>query len=125
MVFGSKKRITLGDTGEKIARKFLVQQGYKIREINYRVSLGEIDIIAEENSDLVFIEVKTRSSDGFGSPAEAVTIAKQRQIIKVAEYYLSEKNNFDISLRFDVVSVLLGKDGKPIIEIIENAFEQN
>ena len=124
MVFGSKKRISLGDTGEKIARKFLVQQGYKIIDTNYRESLGEIDIIAEENNDLVFIEVKTRSGDGFGSPAEAVTPRKQRQIIKVAEYYLSEKKSFDIPLRFDVVSVLFGEDGKPIVETIENAFEQ-
>ncbi len=125
MAFVSKGRISLGQTGEKLARKLLEQQGYKIKESNYKVKLGEIDIIAEHNGDLVFIEVKTRSGIGFGTPAEAVTLRKQHQIIKVAQYYLAQKKCFDMSSRFDVVSVLIGKNGKPIIEVIENAFEQN
>lgn len=125
MAFDSKKRINLGQTGEKMACNHLKKKGYLIKETNYKVSVGEIDIIAEHNGDLVFIEVKTRSGDDFGLPAEAVTIQKQKQIIRVAQHYSAQKNCFDSPARFDVVSVLMGGDGKPVVEVIENAFEQN
>jgi len=125
MTSGTKDRISLGKTGEKLACKHLKKIGYLIRESNYKVSIGEIDIIAEHKGDLVFIEVKTRSGVGFGTPAEAVTVRKQWQIVKVAQYYLSQKKCFDVPSRFDVVSVLFGKGVQPIIEVIENAFEQN
>lgn len=123
MIFDPKKRISLGQTGEKIAKVHLEKNGYLIRELNYNVPLGEIDIIAEHKGELVFIEVKTRSGVGFGTPAEAVTSRKQKQIIRVAQYYLSKNNCFDRPARFDVVSILLADIGKPIIEVIENAFE--
>jgi putative endonuclease len=124
MVLAAERRLALGQSGEQLARKFLQQQGYKIKETNFKVPLGEIDIIAEHKGDLVFIEVKTRSGLGFGTPAEAVTLRKQRQIIRVAQYYLALKKGFDLPARFDVVAVLLGKDQKVVIEVIENAFEQ-
>jgi putative endonuclease len=121
----SNNQISLGKTGEKFACKHLERQGYKILETNYKVPIGEIDIIAKQRGDLVFIEVKTRSGVGFGTPAEAVTIRKQRQIIRIAQYYAAQNKCFDMSCRFDVVSVLLAKDKEPIIEVIENAFEQH
>jgi putative endonuclease len=116
------KRQRLGQSGEEIATKFLKKNGYKIVKRNYRSRLGEIDIIAMDGSCLVFIEVKTRSGNLFGSPADAVTVKKQRQISKAALCYLSEKQLHDDPARFDVVSILFrGEDHQ--IDLIQNAFE--
>ena len=78
----------LGKKGEKIATNFLKKLGYKIIETNFSCRQGEIDIIAKDNSELVFVEVKTRKSLEYGSPADAVNTIKKIHIYKVAEYYL-------------------------------------
>lgn len=119
----SSKRILLGETGENLAVKYLHQQGYTILHRNYRSRLGEIDIIARHRKSLVFIEVKTRSTTNFGSPAAAVTFRKQSQISRVAEEYLARENLFDTDARFDVISIVLQQGQKPQIEVITNAFE--
>lgn len=119
----SLKRLTLGKSGEQMAIRFLRKKRYRVLEINYRTSRGEIDIIARIGHVLVFIEVKTRKSDFLESPLTAVTIKKQRQISMVAQEYLSSNNLFDSEARFDVIAIEL-KDGvPPHIEHIENAFE--
>jgi len=116
-------RQNLGQSGEDIAADFLSKKGYAILLRNYRCRYGEIDIIARKDEVLVFIEVKTRTDETFGSPAAAVTFRKQRQISKTAQYYLAERNLFDASARFDVVSIILNPGQRTLIEIIPDAFD--
>lgn len=113
----------LGRKGEDLAAAFLTQRGYRILERNYRNRLGEIDIIALHRDTVCFIEVKARSSDDLGTPLEAITIYKQRKIIKVALTYLKFKGLYDALARFDVVSVFLDNPLKPRMDILQNAFD--
>ena len=113
---------TLGILGEELAFQYLKRKGYKVLLRNYESPLGEIDLVARENGALVFVEVKTRSSDAMGLPFESVTAWKRRQILKSARYYLMRYRVRDVPCRFDVVSVLLPKEGVAELEIIQNAF---
>ena len=113
---------TLGLLGEELAFQYLKNKGYKILLRNYKNPLGEIDLIAKEKGALVFIEVKTRSSDAMGLPCESVTAFKRRQILKSAQYYMLRYGIRDVPCRFDVVSVLLPRQGRAALEIIQNAF---
>ena len=112
----------LGKYGEDIACKFLIKLGYKIIERNYRFGKGEIDIIADDNGTLVFVEVKTRENLNFGPPELAVTKAKQNQIRKIASAYLYEKGINDTLCRMDVVAILLLRKDTPQINHLINAF---
>ncbi len=97
----------LGQRWESVAEKHLRASGYVIRDRNYRARAGEIDLIAEEDGVLCFVEVKGRSSAGFGSPADAVTAEKQRRIARAAqEYLLRRRLPSSTRCRFDVVSIL-------------------
>lgn len=118
------KRKELGQRGEEVAALYLRRKGYKIVEQNYRSSrLGEIDLIAREGKDLVFVEVKTRSSLGFGEPEEAVNYQKQKRMIKLAHYYLLNQKLDQVSCRFDVVSIIIDQGGKiKNIKLIRDAF---
>ncbi len=119
----SEERIVTGKLGEELAANFLKKKRFEIIERNYRRRFGEIDIIAMHRKTLVFIEVKTRKSKKFGSPFEAITNKKQQQIARVAQNYLCQKEMFDKPARFDVVAITLLEKEKPIIEIIQNAFD--
>jgi putative endonuclease len=114
----------LGKRGEDLAFRFLKKKGYRIIETNYVCKMGEMDLIAKEKDTLVFIEVKTRTSTMFGPPQLAVNSSKQRQLSKVALYYLKEKRLEDVKARFDVVAILLGQKGEEI-ELIRDAFDLN
>ncbi len=120
----SKQGAYLGKKGEDAAVSFLKDNGYKILLKNYKNKLGEIDIIASDKDTICFIEVKTRRSDRFGLPVEAISAFKQRQISKVALLFLKERKLLDKKARFDVVSVLYLKD-TPQLGLIKNAFELN
>ncbi|MGE5197812.1 MAG: YraN family protein [Deltaproteobacteria bacterium] len=119
-----KSRLDLGKSGEEAAADFLKENGYKILARNYRLKLGEIDIVAEEKDTVCFVEVKTRSSYKFGLPQEALSNFKQRQIGKVALVYLKAHGLLNKKARFDVVSVECLAD-EPRINLIKNAFELN
>ena len=109
----------IGTEYEKKAAEYLLTEGYEILNMNYRVRAGEIDIVAKHGKYLVFVEVKYRSNSHKGMPQEAVDIRKQRQICRVALYYLKQyKYPTDVPVRFDVITV---HDGN--ISHIENAFE--
>ncbi len=95
---------TLGRCGEDAATAYLKKNKYKIIERNYRNKAGEIDIIAQKNDDLVFVEVKTRSSDAFGTPSEAVTYYKKRNMVTTAKWYLAN-NPTKLNISFDVIEV--------------------
>lgn len=110
----------LGNQGEEKALTFLVEQGYKIVVANWQKHKFEIDIIAIDNDEIVFVEVKTRVTDYFGSPEEAVTIAKQQHLIEGANYYL-EQNEIDLNARFDVVAIVMNEN-KSVINHIKDAF---
>lgn len=114
----SNNKAEVGRGGEKIIVRFLKKQKYKILETNYRTAFGEADIIAQKGEYLVFIEVKTRSSELFGSPAEAVDYKKQQRYIKMAEYYIACHEKYSACyVRFDVAEVLSGE-----VNYIENAY---
>ena len=115
----------LGILGEELAFHELRRRGYKVLLRNYECALGEIDLIAKHNGFLVFIEVKTRSSDEMGSPAEALTPDKRRQIVRVAQYYLKRYGIHDVPCRFDVAAVQVPPHAEPIIDILESAFGEN
>lgn len=112
----------LGVYGESLASSILNDKGYEIVDRNYRYGHGEIDIIAVKDDILVFIEVKTRRNTQFGEPEEAITYSKQKQLRKIANAYLYEKNITDMDCRFDVVAILLEEGATPLINHIENAF---
>ncbi len=114
--------IEKGKKGEDIAAACLRKEGYRIIERNYRCLYGEVDIIAMDAGDVVFIEVKSRKSDNFGSPEEAVNIIKQRKISKVALNYLQKKGLTDHNARFDIVAIRFMPQGNRV-KIIKNAFD--
>lgn len=118
----SQQRIVFGKKGEEIAVRYLKRHKYKIIEQNYRCRFGEIDIIAKEKDVLVFIEVKTRHSLGFGPPETAVDFYKQQHIEKVALNYLSQCREEIEECRFDVVSIIW-IDKKPEVVLIKDAFQ--
>jgi putative endonuclease len=111
----------LGNKGEEIAAKYLKKKGYKILKRNYAAPSGEIDIVARDGGTVVFVEVKARTDDRFGLPAEAVGSKKQQKLRSVALHYL-QKLRKQPPARFDIVSVYV-KDGGEEIEHIRDAFE--
>ena len=112
----------LGQTGEKLAARFLEKKGWKILERNFRTRRGEIDLIAEDGQFLVFVEVKTSYAADADPPVFRVDACKQARIGKAAEVYVVLRNiGDDQPVRFDVVTVRFVK-GKPHLEHIENAF---
>ena len=98
-----------GNIGEELASNFLKKEKYKILQRNYKNSIGEIDIIAKDKKTIVFIEVKARSTQIYGSPCEAVDRRKQQKIHNVASVYLSQKHLENNEIRFDVIEVLDGE----------------
>lgn len=111
----------LGSKGEDIAAKFLKDKGYKILSKNFKTSIGEIDIIAEDKGALVFVEVKTRNNTSYGHPFEAVNYRKKEKLKKVALCYLKNCKKV-MPARFDVLSIEMDGD-KAKIEHIADAFE--
>ena len=120
----SKQNLYLGKQGEEVAVSLLKEKGYKILLRNYKTKLGEVDIIAVDKDTFCFIEVKTRNSRRFGSPEEAVSVPKQRQISKAALMFLKENNLLGRKARFDVVSLDYSQ-GAAKSNLIKNAFELN
>lgn len=110
---------SVGKKYEELACRYLRDRGYRIRETNFRCRSGEIDIIAEDGKELVFIEVKYRSGEGAGDPLEAVNHKKQRVISRTAAYYMLKHRLPETTpCRFDVVGVTPQK-----ITVVRNAFD--
>lgn len=114
------EHIDFGKQGEEIAVKYLTDKGYEILERNWRNRHKEVDIIAKDGRELVFVEVKTRKSNNYGEPDLAVNKQKQRLLISAANAYIF-RNNMDLDARFDIISIILS-DGEPKIDHIEDAF---
>ena len=114
----------IGKRGEDLAVEFLERNNYNILERNYRNRIGEIDIIAKDGGVLCFIEVKTRTSDSFGFPEEAISRAKQRKISQTVLAYLKAHKISEEDFRFDSIAVMLKvPDEHAKISLIKNAFE--
>ncbi|WP_242926120.1 YraN family protein [Pontibacter vulgaris] len=119
MAFQSGNHIITGLNGESMAAAYLQEKGYTILSRNYRYKRAEIDIIAEKPGLLVFVEVKTRTSDKFGFPEEAVTMKKQELILAAAEEFILQKG-WEQDIRFDIISITLSNP--PELHHIEDAF---
>jgi len=120
---GSDATVALGITGENLACAALTRRGYAILARRYRTRVGEIDIVARDGGTLVFIEVKTRTSERFGRPVEAVTGWKQRRIVLMAQHFLTRHRLHGRACRFDVVSVMCPDGGPPVVEVVRDAFQ--
>jgi putative endonuclease len=115
-------RKTLGEFGERWARAYLEQNGYRIRETNFRCREGEIDIVAQHEDCLVFVEVRTKTGSRFGTPEESVTAAKQEKLVSVAMSYLQTHDNLPSEWRIDVVAIEVSPNGRVArTELIRNA----
>ena len=118
-----KKRKRLGKRGERLAVKHLMKKGMRILEKNYRTPVGEVDIIATRDEELVFVEVKTRTSTEFGWPEEAVTPSKENTIRRVAWFYLRQFPDPKPPVRFDIISILEHPQTRKCdLHHLENAF---
>lgn len=111
----------IGKIGEEQAYKYLINNNYEILERNFLCRSGEIDIIAKNNDEYVFIEVKTRVSKRYGTPAEAVNINKQKHIINATRYFVYKNSLENSNIRFDIIEVYLNKNSK-LINHIKSAF---
>jgi putative endonuclease len=118
----SEQRRQLGNRGEDIACTFLEGEGVRILERNWRCQAGEADVIAREGEDLVFVEVKTRTSDAAGFPEDAVNRRKRQRYEKIAMQYLFTHNLTSARVRFDVMSLLLSNDGKAFLRYHRDAY---
>ncbi|HEX6853015.1 MAG TPA: YraN family protein [Candidatus Polarisedimenticolaceae bacterium] len=107
-------RHALGLEGEEAAARHLEATGMRVIERRWRCRAGEIDLVAEDGEVLVFVEVKARGGDGFGTPAEAVTAGKRRRLATLATWYLVERDAQDRPCRFDVVEVVAHGSGAEI-----------
>jgi putative endonuclease len=116
-----KKQV--GAYGERLAADFLRKKGYRILETNFRCKAGEVDIVAKHKKSLVFVEVRTKTSNEYGTPEESVTFSKKEKLIACALSYLSIHDDDSSSWRVDFVGVEVETDGKPRrIEITENVI---
>jgi putative endonuclease len=115
-------RNELGSHGERIAAAYLTSAGLRLLDRNWRCREGELDIVARDGDALVFCEVKTRRGVGYGSPAEAVTAAKQRRLRTLAQRWLAAHEEHAPELRFDVVGVLVRPERPALVTHLRAAF---
>ena len=112
---------SIGNRGESAVAEYIAKKGYIISARNYRSKYGEIDIIAENNDEILFVEVKTRSKNSFGKPQDYVNHPKKRRIFITASIYL-RSNGFGLKPRFDVAEVMILGSETLEVNYIENAF---
>lgn len=115
-------RRSLGHFGEVVAEGHLRRSGYKIVARNWRCQLGEIDLIAREGGDWVFVEVRTRRNRHCGTPEESLTRTKQRRLLLLGQTFLQERNLEDVSWRIDLVAVEVDRAGRPArVQVLRGA----
>ena len=104
-------RHNLGKTGEEIAEIYLIKNGYKILEKNFSCRQGEIDIIARDIKEIVFVEVKTRTNKKYGEPIDSITYYKKKHLIKSIQFYLYLKKLDNAFIRIDIIEIYKKDDG--------------
>ena len=112
----------LGARGEALAVLHLIDAGMEVIDRNWRSRYGELDIVARDGDVLVFVEVKTRSGVGYGTPAESVTHTKQLRIRGLALAWLDERGSPWVRLRFDVVAIMMTRNGEPVVTHLRGVF---
>lgn len=112
-----------GQSGERLAEDYLCKQGLKLITRNYHCRQGEVDLIMELGSEIIFVEVRSRGPGSLASAAESVTPAKQRKLSLAALHYLDEHKLHQKHCRFDVVAITVQNNGKAEVEWLTNAFE--
>lgn len=113
----------IGNYGESIAKNFLINNKYKIIDMNYRTKYGEIDIICRYDDILVFCEIKSRYTNSFGSPIESVTYYKQKQIIKLSQIYLMANKFYNYNIRYDIIEIIFNnKNASFTLNHVKDAF---
>lgn len=110
-----------GKAGEALARRYLSENGYRIRAVNWRGRRGELDVVAEKDGWLVFVEVRTKRTPVFGAAREAVDVRKLRQIRRVAEEYVVRQHLADMPMRFDCIFVDW-QGAQPLVEHVMGVF---
>jgi putative endonuclease len=113
----------LGDRGERMAARYLKQQGYRILARQSRSRIGELDLIALDGDTVVFVEVKTRTTHTAGHPGEAITFQKRKQLTRAALAWLKRRGLLEQRARFDVIAVTWREREPPLVEHFRNAFE--
>ena len=127
----STARVQLGRQGEKLARRHLEQAGYRILDANYRCPWGEIDLVAQDGTELVFVEVRTRRAAGYGTPQESITAEKREHLQAAAQDYLQKRRpepaQSEIPWRIDLISVRFDRNAEqgrpPLLEHLKYAVE--
>jgi putative endonuclease len=116
-------RKQLGNRGEWLAAHRLESLGYAIRERNWRCPIGELDIVTEKDGVLIFVEVRTRHGDRFGTPEESINKRKQAKLLETAQTYLEEHHAEECNWRIDVVAIEIGKRNEVVrMDVIEDAI---
>lgn len=117
------RRRALGAAGEAAVEQWYIEAGYRLLDRNWRCREGELDLVVSRRHEVVFCEVKTRRSNAFGTPAEAVTLVKQRRLRVLASRWLADHPDVRAgALRFDVAAVLAAHDAPLVIDVLEAAF---
>jgi putative endonuclease len=106
------KRKQLGSYGESLAEAYMLEQGYEIVASNWRCPVGELDLVARQETTFVFVEVRTRRGTRLGTPEESITPVKQAKLIELAYTFLAENNYHDCDWRIDVIAIVLDKRGQ-------------
>ena len=120
-MLNENSHLETGKKGEQLAVDYLISNGYQILERNWRYSKAEIDLIVRDQELLVFVEVKTRTSDYFGPPESFVSEYKEVLIQEAASAYMDEIN-YDWEIRFDIISILINADGTHTLNHFKDAF---
>lgn len=116
----------IGNYGEDLSCDFLKRNGYYILSRNFRNNRGEIDIICKKDDLIIFVEIKSRYNFNYGSPIEAITYSKQKQIIKLCKFYIYINKIINFNIRFDVIEVIFNKDTNLYsINHITDAFRES
>jgi putative endonuclease len=127
LLFGRRKLLSdpqrLGRWGEKRCEKYLKRKGLRKLTANFSCKTGEIDLVmVDTDGSIVFVEVRTRATEDFASAESSITFAKKSKSLRAARYFLATNNISDRPVRFDVVTIVLGRSGRPQIRHYENAF---
>ena len=120
----TKSTRQIGNEGEELAVSYLQTKGYTILDRNYFFERAEVDIVAYDESCIVFVEVKRRATIAFGKPEEFVTLSKMENLYKVAEAWLYERKMEGVPARFDVIAITQENHEAPDIKHFENAFDR-
>lgn len=119
----SSPHLRLGRRGERLARKHLRRCGYRILARNFACAAGEVDIIAARRDTIIFVEIKTRTSEQHQDILETVSRDKWNRVERAAQHYLSRRAARDVPCRFDMIAILLPAEGQPTVEHIEDAHQ--